>query len=731
MNAQRHSKASLYGKIGLTALLAAYIAYGVFAQRSEVQYAAAKQDETSLVAARAHHEALALTARLTDAIHFRNRPLDNDFSAVILNRYLTSLDPQKVYFTKADIQNFQSDRYYYDDYLQRGELKHIFHVFDIFRSRVQERAEFAKALLQEHFDFGMSDVLVTDRSDADWIESRVELDGIWKQIVKNDILSLKIDGADPSTINETLNTRYDQFANSILRYSAHNVVEVFLNGYLQELDPHSQYYSPHSADNLEIRLSQQIEGIGAMLRSEDGATVIHSVITGGPAARSGAIHAGDTIVAVSSDSENRRLRHTGSPDPQQTDTENIAGSRIRFQDIRGWRLEDVVDLIRGPKGTQVHLKIVRSDSLPGAAPERISIVREKVELLEQMASMETFELEAGGNPLLLAAIRLPAFYSGLFADSNNNDDDVRSSTRDVAELLAELREQRVDGIVLDLRGNGGGALHEAVNLTSLFIESGPVVQVNKSDGEVEVHYDEGTIHYGGPLVVLVDRYSASAAEILAGAIQDYKRGIVVGETTFGKGTLQSIIPLGQQGDPKIGSVKLSTAKFFRINGTSNQYQGVVPDVVFKTNQFVGDFGERSLHNALLGDVIEPVEESIPWHTASAIESSIPTIRSYNQERMEFNPVFDFLVQTERLRERRSAHDSVSLSENIRKQMIADDEQAQLDILNTLRSALNLEPAEEFSAATYPTEVIDSVFLDEALNILVDLITMDTALVASG
>ncbi len=729
MSTQRNSKASLYGKLGLTALLAAYLAYGIFAQRSDVQYAAAKQDETSLVAVRSHHDALALTARLTDAIHFRNRPLDNDFSAVILNRYLTSLDPQKVYFTEADIQNFQSDRYYYDDYLQRGELKHVFHVFDVFRNRVQERAEFAKALLQKPFDFGMSEILMTDRSDADWIESRVELDGIWKQIVKNDILSLKIDGADPGTISEMLTARYDQFANSIFRYSAHNVVEVFLNGYLQELDPHSQYYSPHSADNLEIRLSQQIEGIGAMLRSEDGATIIHSVITGGPAARSGAIHAGDTIIAVGNDSQTRKLRDGASADNQQASAEIIAGTLISFQDIRGWRLEDVVDLIRGPKGTQVHLKIARSDSLPGAAPERVSIVREKVELLEQMASMETFELEAGGNPLLLAAIRLPAFYSGLFAEPS--DDDARSSTRDVAELLAELREQRVDGIVLDLRGNGGGALHEAVNLTSLFIESGPIVQVNKSNGEVEVHYDEGIVHYAGPLVVLVDRYSASASEILAGAIQDYKRGIVVGETTFGKGTLQSIIPLGEQGDPKIGSVKLSTAKFFRINGTSNQYQGVVPDVAFKTNRFVADFGERSLHNALLGDVIEPVQESVLWHAASAIESSIPAIRSYNQERMEFNPVFDFLVQTELLRERRSAHDSVSLSEEVRKQTIADDEQAQLDILNTLRSALNMEPAEEFSADTYPAEVVENAFLDEALNILVDLITMDTTQVAGG
>ena len=423
-----------------------------------------------------------------------------------------------------------------------------------------------------------------------------------------------------------------------------------------------------------------------MLKLEDGNTVIHSVITGGPAARSGAIHAGDKIVAVGNDYE--ALESTIDSDtygdrnnlPLTTTTE-----LVKFQDINGWRLEDVVDLIRGPKGTRVHLKIVRKDSLPGVSPESVSIVREKVELREQMARKETFDIEAGGKHLLLATIHLPAFYSGLFADQDS--DDVRSSTRDVAELLFELNEQGVDGIVLDLRGNGGGALHEAVNLTSLFLKSGPIVQVNTSDGNVDVHYDDDDlIYYEGPLVVLVDRFSASASEILAGAIQDYKRGIVVGETTFGKGTLQSIMPLGDQNDRNAGSLKLSTAQFYRINGTSNQFRGVVPDVLFVTNQFVHDSGERSLRNALVGNVIDPIKQVIPWRNASAIENRIPELRRFNKERMEMNPVFDYLVQTERLREERNSHVNVSLSEQERKQTIAQDEESQLNTLNSLRAA---------------------------------------------
>jgi len=668
--------------------------------------------------------------------HLRNRPLNNQLSENIFNEFIRTLDPQRIYFTTYDINDFRSQTYYFDDYLQNGQLDQIIRIFDKFRQRVADRTEFSKSLLSEPFDFGLDEDLQINRSGEDWFTSEEEYDGYWRRYVKNDLLSLKLNSiqnnGETQDFAEILTSSYDQFNNTISRYNTYNVVELFLNSYLNELDPHSQYYTPHNTDNLQIRISQQIEGIGAMLRIEDGHTVVHSVITGGPAARSGVLQAGDRIVAVGNKAESswsfKDLLSTGNNDSNVSQSASVdADDQPRnFHNTVGWRLEEVVDLIRGPKGTRVFLKIIPKDSPPGALPKSISIVREKVNLLDQIVRKETIDQVIDGKPALIGVIRLPAFYSRFF-ENDDSTEEVRSSASDVAKILVELSEQDVDGVVMDLRGNGGGALNEAVNLTGLFIESGPVVQVKKANDELEIRSDtDGAVFYDGPLVVLVDRQSASASEIFAAAVQDYRRGIIVGETTFGKGSLQSIWPLDNQQNESAGSIKLSTAQFYRVNGISTQHRGVIPDIAFPTDDSTVDKGERALKNALPGDAIQPANSAVRWPSADSMDQHIPAIRRMSTARIQLNPVVTYLLKNEQIFDIRSSRRTVSLNEERRKSDLEKDNETQLNILNEFRTALRLDPVSELTEDSIPEEHLEDFFLNETVNILADLITLNAS-----
>ncbi len=684
-----------------------------------------------------HHQATVQRTPLwVGEFHLRNRPLTNEFSEKIFNEFIRTLDPQKIYFTAYDIEGFKSQMFYFDDYLQSGQLDQVINIFERFRERVADRTEFSKSILKESFDFGLDEELQIDRSEQDWFTSEEQYNGFWRRLVKNDLLTLQLNSGESSdevqNFAELLGARYDQFGNTISRYNTYNVVELFLNSYLNELDPHSQYYTPHNTDNLQIRISQQIEGIGAMLRIEDGHTVVHSVITGGPAARSGVLHAGDKIVAVGNKEKSswsfRDLLTGGSGGStgSHSASVDIDDQPNTYHNTIGWRLEDVVDLIRGPKGTRVYLKVIPKDSAPGSSPKNISIVREKVNLLDQTVRKQTYDLDVDGQPVLLAVIHLPAFYSKFF-ESDSASEEVRSSASDVAKILVELEQQNVDGIVMDLRGNGGGALNEAVNLTGLFIESGPVVQVKKANNELQIRSDpDETVFYDGPLVVLVDRASASASEIFAAAIQDYRRGIIVGETTFGKGSLQSIWPLDSQNNESAGSIKLSTAQFYRVNGVSTQHRGVVPDIVFPTDESTHDVGERALKNALPGDVINPADSTIRWPNAETIEKNIPTIRHYTEERIIHNPVITYLTEIEQIREVRNSQKTISLNKIKRMSDLEKDNKAQLDTLNRFRSALRLDSVEELNDDDTTEPYLNNFFLNETLNILADLITLNAS-----
>lgn len=700
-----HNSRSILGAFVLAGALVGYFAYVTVSQQSETQSIASSFDDKLLVTTKRHQSVVATTTKLADKFHYRNRPLTNEFSKEILEEYLRALDPQKVYFLTSDIAKIESNRLYYDNYLKKGTLSEVFRVFMTYQLRVHEQAEYAISLLNYPFDFSLDQELAIDRSNASWPLDKGERNSLWRQLVKNDILTLKLDGEPEEQINKTLRSRYDRFRNSVVMSNSFDVIEIFLNSYLKELDPHSEFFSPHSSSNLKISISQEIEGIGAMLRNEQEHTVVQGIITGGPAHLSKSLHVGDRIVAVGN------------------------GDGTQFRDIVGWRLEDVVDLIRGPKGTTVYLKVLRKDAVPGASTESIALVRQKVKLEEQMAKKSTVEIEADGEILQLGVIQLPAFYSK-FMDTSDSDGTSSSSASDVRRYLTELRNQDIDGMIIDLRGNGGGALQQAVQLTGMFIPYGPVVQVEDSENNLDVYEDTNSeVIYDGPLVVLVDRGSASASEIFAGAIQDYGRGVIVGETTFGKGTVQNIWPLSQLAKNKdidLGALKISTAQFFRVSGISTQHLGIVPDVLFPTNEFVANSGERALENALLGSVIEPSNDTKPWHRKDQLEKKIPELRRLNRARMELNPLMSILVERDELAFHRSTASVVSLNEELRKNTLDQDREEQLAYINEVRSLFNLELADSVTNEAFPSEQIGDIFLDEAVNILADLITLDAS-----
>ncbi len=683
----------LLGKFALGGLLIGYFAYIAFFQIVETNSASAQAG--SLTPVDYHAIASMATAKMAQGLHYNHPKIDNKVSPDILDSYLTTLDPKKVFLRQSDVDEFRQNELYFDDFLIRGNLVEVFKIFERYRQRVMERMSYASSILDYKFNFDLSDELVNDRSEAEWPKNNEDHDWLWKRLVKDDILTLMLEG-NSETFRDVLESRYERRLNNVSQYKADDVTELFLNAYLRELDPYSAYFSSNSTEDLEITLSQQIEGIGAVLVLEDEFTVVHSLITGGPAERSSLIKKGDRIVAV-------------------------RGKNDVFHDIVGWRLSNVVDLIRGPKGTYVTLKIIPQEALPGSLPVEITIIRDKVKIEDQMARKSTVEIVEDGQLLQLGIIELPAFYASLFPD--DNQESVRTSANDVALLLEQLNNQQVDGILMDLRGNGGGALSEAVDLTSFFIESGPVVQVKSTDGELEVRFDStGKITFDGPLVVLVDRQSASGSEIFAGAVQDYGRGVIVGETTFGKGMLQTIWPLDKVAKTEnAGTLKLSTARFYRVNGESTHYHGVVPDIPFATNEFAQDAGERSYENSTPGGKINRARKFVEWQNASKIRGLLSRLNSRSQQRTELNPVVEYLVERERNNQRRINQPKIYLNKEKRESVLHSEREIDLQALNNLRLSMGWEAVKELSEDAVPTDLIKDTYRDEALNILVDLI----------
>ncbi len=457
--------------------------------------------------------------RILEEAHYSRAALDDKMSDIIYQRYLESLDGQKSYFLQSDINDFNAYRFLFDDMIRTGDIDPAYLMFARFQQRNRERIEHAIGLLNTEPDFTVNESFDFDRSKVGWVADQAQLDELWRKRVKNDALSLMLTGKQWPEVADLLRKRYERVLKRVDQVSAEDVFENLMNAYARAFDPHSSYFSPRSSEEYRIQMSLNYEGIGASLQIVDDYVTIMSVLEGGPAAVAGTLTINDRIVGVGQ------------------------GKDGAFQDVIGWRLDDVVQLIRGKAGTLVRLQILPAGAAPGTPEKVLEFTRNQVTLEAQAAHKEVKTITRNGKNLQIGVITVPGFYRDVNAE-NAGDKNYRSTTRDVAKLLQELKLENIDGLVLDLRNDGGGYLPEATELTGLFIDHGPVVQVRDTTGRLEVLDDpEHAPVYDGPLAVLVDRLSASASEIFAGAIQDYHRGLILGQTTFGKGTVQSLVPL--------------------------------------------------------------------------------------------------------------------------------------------------------------------------------------------
>ena len=544
---------------------------------------------------------------------YRPRPLDATMSSEIFDHYLEALDGNKLFFTASDIARFRAYEQGMGESVRSGNLEPAYTIFALYKQRVADRVAFARGLLkQDIFDFTGDDRWEYDREDAPWAADSAALDALWKQSVRNDWLRLKLAGKKPDEIRKTLDRRYLNLANNVAALNQEDAFQSFLNAYTSTVDPHTDYMNPRTAKLFTQSMSLSLEGIGAQLQKQDDVVVIRELIAGGPASMSGKFKPGDRIVGVGQ------------------------GQSGPMEDVVGWRLDDVVEKIKGPKGTQVRLDVVPGEAALDSTPVRVALTRATIRLEEQAAKSEIITLPApasGGADKRIGVITLPAFYQD-FEGRRSRNGEYTSATRDVARLLEQFRTDGVDGVVLDLRHNGGGSLNEAIELTGLFIDQGPVVQVRESGGRVSVEGDRTAgVSWDGPLAVLINRSSASASEIFAGAIQDYGRGLVIGETSFGKGTVQNIVPLdrwpAKEGD-RYGHVKLTIAQFFLPGGSSTQNRGVVPDIAFPVTVDASEFGESTYDNALEWRQIA----AVPRERYGDFAPLLPRLQALHAERVK-------------------------------------------------------------------------------------------------
>jgi carboxyl-terminal processing protease len=656
--------------------------------------AVAAEVTDALQASEKHADIARRVTRIIEELHYSQPRIDNSLSSAILDRYLDTLDGSRLYFLGTDVTAFGRYRYELDDLTRDGELAPIFEIFNTYRTRTAERVEYALALLDQEPDFTVDEDFRFDRSELPWPASDADMDELWRRRVKNDGLSLVLTGKTWSEAADILRERYERLDKRVGQITADDVFETYMNAVAHTMDPHSSYLSPRNSEEYRIQMSLSYDGIGASLQLEEDYVKVINVIPGGPAFLDGQLKPEDRIIAVGE------------------------GETGEFVDVIGWRLDDVVQIIRGPGGTTVRLNVLPSGALPGS--ERvIALTRDKVKLEEQAAKSSMLEVPLNGETYRIGVIDIPSFYQD-YAARSRGDEDYISTTRDVARLVKELQDQGMDGLVLDLRANGGGHLSEATELSGLFIDRGPVVQLRETRGNVQVLDDPSPdAVYEGPLAVLVDRYSASASEIFAGAIQDYERGIVIGQQTFGKGSVQNLFNLDRfMRAPGYGQLTLTIGKYYRVTGESTQNRGVLPDIELPSAIDASEVGESTRDTALPWDRITPTR----FQPRSSLDPEVATIRAELQAREAKDPDFQFYRDDVAALTELQQRDSISLNLATR-QAERDAELAERLVReNRRREALGLEPlatAEELETMDLP-----DVLLQQAGAVVADMIRLE-------
>src|SRR5579871_4304085 len=550
--------------------------------------------------------------RILEEANYSRAPIDKKMSEQVFNRYLDFLDGQRSYFLASDIADFQAYKFKFDDMIRTGDVEPAYAIFARFQQRNRERIQHAIGFLAKEPDWTLNETFEFERQKAPWPATEADMNELWRKRVKNDALSLMLTGKQWPEVSDMLKKRYERVLKRIDQITTEDVFENLMNAYARSFDPHSSYFSPRNSEEYRIQMSLNYEGIGASLQLVDDYVTIMNVIEGGPAAVAGTLNTNDRITGVGQ----------GKDGP--------------FTDVIGWRLDDVVQLIRGKAGTVVRLQVLPAGAAPGSKEKNLEFVRNKVTLEAQAAHKEVKNITRNGRTLKVGVITVPGFYQDIAAQ-NAGDQNYRSTTRDVLKLIKELQTENIDGLVLDLRGDGGGYLPEATALTGLFIDHGPVVQLRDTTGRLEVLDDpEPAPAYTGPLAVLVDRFSASASEIIAGAIQDYHRGMILGQNTFGKGTVQNLVPLDRWSkEPVNGQLTVTIGKFYRVTGESTQHRGVEPDIPLASVLDTKEVGESALESSLPWDRIA----GVPYRssTALAAEPPVAALASAEDARAQHDP----------------------------------------------------------------------------------------------
>jgi len=634
--------------------------------------------------------------RVSDIVareHYRRAPLDDRLSSLILDRYLDAIDGGRSYFYASDIAEFERYRYQLDDAIKSGDVEPAFVIFRRFQQRSRERMNYAIELLAKKPDFDVDESFNFDREKEPWPANTAEMNELWRKRVKNDALSLITAGKQWPEVADILRKRYEHVAKRMDQSKSEDVFEAFMNAFVLSLDPHSNYFSARNSEEYNIQMSLSYEGIGASLQLTDDYVTVIDVIAGGPAAVSGKLAANDRITAVGE------------------------GKTGELVDVIGWRLDDVVQKIRGPGGTLVRLQLLPSGAAPGSPQKIVEFTRNRVSLEAQASHKAMRTVQRNGRDVKVGIITVPSFYQDYDA-SRAGAKDFRSTTRDVQRLIGELRKDGMEVLIMDLRANGGGYLPEAESLTGLFIDRGPVVQLRDTTGRIEVDDDpDPAIIYGGPLIVLVDRFSASASEIFAGAIQDYGRGLIVGQQTYGKGTVQNAHPLNYTifgRKPELGQLNVTIGKYYRITGESTQDRGVTPDISLPSLIDANEVGESTRDRALPWDHIEPAT----FKAEGDLKPITATLEKLHEDRTadsaDFKYLHDDIAALEAMRNQKSLPLNLKTREAERKRQ----ESERLARENAWRSAHNVPPAK--SLEDIKDDAAAGIILDEAAQIAADL-----------